>query len=314
LAALAALLTPLAAAAQDGATLTLVAYSTPREAYEEIIPLFQATEAGQGIEFEQSYGSSGEQSRAVEEGLAADVVALSLAPDVERLVEPGLVAEDWADNEYNGMVTESLVVLAVRPGNPKNIQGWDDLLRDDVAVITPNPLTSGGARWNVMAAWGAQTTTGKSEEEATEYLRQLFANVPVQDKSARESLATFLGGQGDVLLAYENEVIFAQQAGEELEYVAPEQTILIENPVAVVAESDNPEEAQAFVDFLRTPEAQRIFGEKGYRPLDDALLAEFPDLAQPEGLFTIEEFGGWSEVNAKFFDPDEGIVATVQEQ
>ena len=313
LAGVAALVGPLAAGAAQETTLTLVAYSTPREAYEEIIPLFQASDAGQGIAFDQSYGASGDQSRAVEGGLPADVVALSLAPDVDRLVEPGLVAEDWADDEYNGMVTESVVVFAVRPENPKGIQTWDDLLRDDVEVITPNPLTSGGAKWNIMAAWGAQTEQGKTEEESTEYLRGLFENVPVQDKSAREALQTFLGGKGDVLLAYENEVITAQQAGETLDYVLPEQTILIENPVAVVAESENPEQAQAFVDFLRTPEAQRVFGEKGYRPVVDEVLAEF-DYVEPAGLFTIADFGGWEEVNPKFFDPDTGIVAEVQQE
>ena len=313
LAGVAALVGPLATGAAQETTLTLVAYSTPREAYEEIIPLFQASEAGQGIAFDQSYGGSGDQSRAVEGGLPADVVALSLAPDVDRLVEPGLVAEEWADDEYNGMVTESVVVFAVRPENPKNIQTWDDLLRDDVEVITPNPLTSGGAKWNIMAAWGAQTEQGKTEEESTEYLRGLFETVPVQDKSAREALQTFLGGKGDVLLAYENEVITAQQAGETLDYVLPEQTILIENPVAVVAESEHPEQAQAFVDFLRTPEAQRVFGEKGYRPVVDEVLAEF-DYVEPAGLFTIADFGGWEEVNPTFFDPDTGIVAEVQQE
>ncbi len=307
-----ALLAPSAVLAQD-LTLTLVAYSTPREAYEEIIPLFQATEASANVEFEQSYGASGDQSRAVEGGLPADIVALSLAPDIDRLVEPGLVAEDWADDEFNGMVTESVVVLAVRPGNPKNIQTWEDVVREDVAVITPNPLTSGGARWNVMAAYGAQIEQGKTEEEATEYLRQLFARVVVQDKSAREALQTFTAGQGDVLLAYENEVKTAQAAGEEMDYVVPEQTILIENPVAVTAESENPEAAQAFVDFLRTPEAQRVFAEKGYRPVVDEVLAEFAEqYPEPAGLFTIADFGGWTEVTPKFFDTEEGIVAQVQ--
>lgn len=298
-------------AAQDATTLTLVAYSTPREAYEAIIPLFQATPAGQGVEFQPSYGSSGEQSRAVEGGLPADVVALSLEPDITRLVEAGLVDEGWNGGEHAGMVTDSVVVLAVRPGNPKNVQGWADLVADGVQVLTPNPLTSGGARWNVMAAWGAQIAQGKSEEDATEYLRQLFANVPVQDKSARESLQTFVGGVGDVLLAYENEVLFAQQQGEEIEFVVPAETILIENPVAVVNESENAETAQAFIDFLLTPEAQRVFGEKGYRPVVEEVLAEF-DYPTPASLFTIADHGGWSEVTPKFFDPDTGIAATVQ--
>ncbi len=303
-------LRPSRAAAQD-ITLTLVAYSTPREAYEEIIPLFQATPDGQGVQFETSFAGSTEQSRAVEDGLPADILALSLEPDITRLIEPGFVAENWNADEYNGMVTDSVVVLITRPGNPKGITGWDSLLGEGVEVITPNPLTSGGARWNIMAAYGAQLEQGKSEEEGVEFLRQLFTHVPVQDKSARESLATFAGGKGDVLLGYENEVITAQQKGEALEYIVPDQTILIENPVAATTESANPEKAAAFIEFLRTPDAQRVFGNKGYRPILDDVLAEF-DYPVPEGLFTIADLGGWPDVTTKFFDPDNGIVVQVQ--
>ena len=299
--------------AQDQVTLTLVAYSTPREAYEEIIPLFQATEQGASVVFETSFAASTEQSRAVESGLPADVLALSLEPDITRLIEPGLVAADWNADEHNGMVTDSLVAFIVRPGNPKEIASWDDLLREDVEVLTPNPLTSGGARWNIMAGWGAQLEQGKTEEEATEFLRGLFANVPVQDKSARESLATFAGGKGDVLLGYENEAITAQQKGEELEFVVPEQTILIENPIAVAAESANPDKAAEFIAFLRTPEAQRVFGAKGYRSILPEVLAEFAYPAPPT-VFTIADLGGWDEVTTRFFDPDNGIVAQVQAQ
>jgi sulfate/thiosulfate transport system substrate-binding protein len=300
-----------ASGADGGETkLSLVAYSTPREAYEEIIPAFQKTEAGKGVSFDQSYGSSGEQSRAVEAGLPADVVEFSLSPDMDRLVDAGLVAEDWAENEHKGMVTDSVVVLAVRKGNPKDIQTWDDLLRDDVEVITPNPFTSGGARWNVMAAYGAQLEQGKSEEEAVDFLGQLFQHVPVQDKSARESLQTFSGGKGDVLLAYENEAIFAQQSGEELDYVVPDQTILIENPMA--ATTDAPEQAQAFVDFLLTPEAQKIFGEKGYRPVDEEVLKSF-DFPAPPNLFAIDDLGGWGTVKDKFFDSEKGIMADIEQ-
>src|SRR5829696_6413002 len=304
---------PRAVLAQDQVTLTLVAYSTPREAYEAIIPLFQGTPEGAGVQFETSFAGSGEQSRAVEGGLPADIVALSLEPDITRLIEPGLVAEDWNADEYKGMVTDSVVVLAVRPDNPKGIATWDDLLKEGVEVITPNPLTSGGARWNVLAGYGAQLEQGKSEEEAVEYLHQLFSHVPVLDKSARESLATFAGGKGDVLIAYENEAITAQQKGEPLEYVIPDQTILIENPIAVVTESAYPEQAQAFIDFLRTPEAQRVFGEKGYRSILPEVLGEF-DYPQPSGLFTIADLGGWSEANPKLFDPDNGLVAQIVQQ
>ena len=298
----------------DAGTLSLVAYSTPREAYEEIIAAFQETSAGAGVDFDQSYASSGEQSRAVEAGLAADVVAFSLEPDVTRLIDAGLVDADWNADEYDGMVTDSVVVFMVREGNPEGIQSWDDLLKDGVEVITPNPFTSGGAQWNIMAAYGAQLEQGKSEEEAVDYLRELFLeHVPVQDKSARESLQTFSAGKGDVLLAYENEAIFAQQAGQPFEYVVPDETILIENPVAVVNSSESPAAAQAFVDHLRSPDAQRVFGEKGYRPVVEDVLAEF-DYPTPSGLFTIADLGGWADVRTRFFDREESIFLDIENE
>ena len=298
----------------DGGTLSLVAYSTPREAYEEIILAFQETDAGAGIDFDQSYASSGEQSRAVESGLAADVVAFSLEPDVTRLIDAGLVDEDWNGDSYDGMVTDSVVVFVVREGNPDGIQRWDDLVRDGVEVITPNPFTSGGAQWNIMAAYGAQLEQGKSEEEAVDYLRKLFLeHVPVQDKSARESLQTFAAGKGDVLLAYENEAIFAEQSGQPFEYVVPDDTILIENPVAVLSSSGNPAAAQAFVDYLRSPDAQRVFGEKGYRPVVEDVLAEF-DYPTPPGLFTIADLGGWADVRTRFFDREGSIFLDIENE
>jgi sulfate transport system substrate-binding protein len=266
------------------------------------------------VEFDQSYASSGEQSRAVEAGLAADVVAFSLEPDITRLIDAGLVDADWNQDEYDGIVSDSVVVFVVREGNPKDIQTWDDLLKDGVEVITPNPFTSGGAQWNIMAGYGAKLEQGASDEEAIDYLRELFLeHVPVQDKSARESLQTFSGGKGDVLLAYENEAIFAQQAGEPIEYVVPDETILIENPVAVVNTSEHADVAQAFIDYLRTPEAQTVFGEKGYRPVVEDVLAEF-DYPEPPGLFTIADLGGWSDVRSRFFDREESIFLDIENE
>ena len=298
------------AEAGDNAKLTLVAYSTPREVYAQLTKDFAKTEAGKGVSFDESYGSSGEQSRAVESGLAADVVAFSLAPDVERLVEAGLVEEGWA-GDYKGMVTNSVVVFAVRKGNPKGIKTWDDLVKDGVEVIEPNPFTSGGARWNVMAAYGAQIKQGKTHEQAVEYLRELFKHVSVQDKSARESLQTFTGGKGDVLLAYENEAILAKEKGEDLDYVVPDQTILIENPVAVT--KDAPEQAEAFVDYIRSEEAQRVFAKAGYRPVVNGLGGEFT-FPLPPGLFKIDDLGGWPEVQEKYFDREDGIMADIQRE
>jgi sulfate/thiosulfate-binding protein len=293
-----------------GAKLTLVAYSTPKEAYEELIPAFQKTPEGAGVSFDQSYASSGEQSRAVEAGLPASVMAFSLEPDITRLVDAGIVADDWNSDQYKGMVTNSVVVFVVRKGNPEGIKTWDDLVKPGVEVITPNPFTSGGARWNLMAAYGAQLELGKSEEQALEYLRELLSHTPVQDKSAREALQTFVGGKGDVMIAYENEAITAQQKGEEVDYVVPDQTILIENPIAVT--KDAPPAAQAFVDFLRSDEAQQLFADKGYRPVAESVLARTTFLA-PAALFTIAEFGGWEEVKTKFFDPEEGLVTKIEQ-
>jgi len=294
----------------SGGKLTLVAYSTPEEAYKELIPAFNKTSEGKGVGFSQSYAASGEQSRAVEGGLPADVVEFSLEPDMTRLVDAGLVDKGWNQNEYNGNVTNSVVVLMVRKGNPKNIQDWDDIVTGDVDVLEPNPFTSGGAKWNIMAAYGAQLEKGKSPQEAQQYIADLFKNVSVLDKSARESLATFSSGKGDVLLGYENEAILAQQKGEELDYVVPDQTILIENPVAATSEAKDPKLAQAFVDFLYTPEAQKIFVGKGYRPVvkDTPGADKFPE---PSGLFDITKFGGWDKVNTEFFDPENGVVAKI---
>ena len=293
----------------SGGKITLVAYSTPKEAYAELIPEFQATPQGKGVGFDQSYGSSGEQARAVEGGLPASVVAFSLAPDVDKLVDAGIVDAGWSKDPHGGFVTNSVVVFAVRKGNPKGIRTWDDLVKPGVEVITPNPFTSGGARWNVMAAYGAQLEQGRSEQEGLDYLRNLFRNTPVQDKSARESLQTFTGGKGDVLIAYENEAITAQQKGEDVDYVVPEQTILIQNPVAVT--KDGGAKGKAFVDFLRTEPAQRVFAEKGYRSVLPEVVDEkrYPD---PKGLFKIDRFGGWKVVKDRFFDPEEGLVAEIE--
>jgi sulfate/thiosulfate-binding protein len=302
-----------AAASGGGAKLSLVAYSTPKEAYEELIPAFQQTTDGKGVSFDQSYGASGDQSRAVESGLPADVVALSLAPDVDKLVEPGLVDANWAQDQYDGFVTNSVVVFAVRKDNPKHIETWDDIVKDDVEVITPNPFTSGGAKWNLMAAYGSQIAQGRSPDEALDFLHRVLENTPVQDKSAREALQTFAGGKGDVLLAYENEAITAQNAGIELDYVVPDETILIQNPVAVVTESENQDNAQEFVDWLRTEEAQQIYASKGYRSVLPELVDKdtFPT---PQDLFKIDEFGGWEKVNAEFFDPENGSVAEIERE
>jgi sulfate/thiosulfate transport system substrate-binding protein len=293
-----------------GGKLSLVAYSTPQEAYDQLIPAFQKTTAGKGVTFSQSYGASGDQSRAVANGLPADVVEFSLQPDVTKLVDAGLVSSSWNQDQWHGFVTDSVVALVVRKGNPKNIHTWADLVKPGVQVIEPNPFSSGGARWNVMAAYGAQIKQGKTPAQALAYLTQFFKHVVVQDKSARDALQTFTSGKGDVLVSYENEAITAQQKGKAVDYVIPDQTILIQNPIAVTKDAKG--SARAFVSFLHTPAAQKIFAAKGYRPVDPELVnkSRFPT---PSGLFTIDQFGGWAKVMKDFFDPDSGSVAKIEQ-
>jgi sulfate/thiosulfate transport system substrate-binding protein len=292
--------------------LSLVAYSTPREAYGKLISAFQKTPAGKDVSFTQSYGASGAQSRAVAAGLPADVVAFSLAPDITDLVAKGLVSPSWSKNRWNGMVTRSVVVFVLRDGNPKKIHTWDDLLKPGVQVVTPNPFTSGGARWNVMAAYGSQLRAGKTPAQAVAYLQKLFKqHVVSQPSSAREALQTFLAGKGDVALQYENEAIFAQQHGQSVQYLIPKATILIENPVAVLSKSSHKAQATAFVNFLHTPAAQKIFVESGYRPVLQSAAKGHSFPSRPQ-LFTIKYVGGWPKVAKRFFDPKTGVMAKIE--
>ena len=293
-------------------TLSLVAYSTPQAAYKKIIKAFQATPAGKNVKFKESYGASGDQSRAVDSGLKADVVAFSLEPDITRLVKDGLVASDWNSGQYRGMVTDSVVVIATRKGNPKHLRTWDDLLGDGIQVITPNPFTSGGARWNVLAAYGAKSDKGVDKAAGVAYLRELFPHVAVQDNSARASLQTFVNGKGDAMLAYENDAIFAQHNGQALDYTVPDDTILIENPVAVTRNSEHPTEAKAFLDFLLTPTAQKVFAENGYRPIVQGVGG--PGFPTPAKLFTIKDLGGWTTLNKDFFDANSGVMAGIEQR
>ena len=291
--------------------LSLVSYSTPQVAFQKIIKNFQATEAGKNITFSQSYGASGDQSRAVIAGLKADVVEFSLEPDMNRLVQAKKVAANWNTNAHKGMITESVVVIATRKGNPKGLKTWADLTKPGVQVITPNPFTSGGARWNVLAGYGAESAKGANKAAGVAYLNALFKNVPVQDDSARKALGTFTNGKGDAMLAYENEAIFAKANGQQLDYVVPDATILIENPIAVTSTSQHPTEAKAFLDFLYSPPAQQTFAANGYRPVVAGAVAadKFPT---PPGLFTIQDLGGWTKVSKEFFDPQKSIMADVE--
>jgi sulfate/thiosulfate transport system substrate-binding protein len=300
-----------AACGSSGSTLNLVAYSTPQQVYEQSLqPAFKKTSDGKDVDFSNSFGASGDQSRAVESGQPADVVEFSLEPDMQRLVDAGIVASDWNKNQYKGMVTDSVVTLMVRPGNPKHITSFDDLAKSDIDVIDPNPATSGGARWNIMAIYGSQINEGKSPAQAQAFVKQVLANTSVQDSSARDSLNTFSSGKGDVLVGYENDAIQAQKDGIKLDYVTPDSTILIENPIAVT--KDAPSAAQKFVNFLYTDPAQQDFADAGYRPVVKSVAqknaSKFPT---PSGLFTIDQFGGWSKVADPFFG-DNGWVTQAE--
>ena len=294
-------------------SLSLIAYSTPQVVYDEIIPEFQKTGSGEGVGFKSSFGASGEQSRAVEAGLKADVVTFSLEPDVTRLVDAGLVAKDWASTPSKGLVTTSLVSFIVRKGNPKNIKTWDDLIKPGVTVLTPNPFTSGAAKWNLLAGYGAKSDGGNDEKAGLDYLRELITkHVKVQDKSGREALQTFTSGTGDVLLSYEYEATTARKKGEELDFVTPDDTIKIENPIAVTEKAAPA--AKEFLDFVLSDAGQEKFADWGYRPVNEAVLqankSKFPE---PANLFTIRDLGGWKHVNDTMFDPEKGSVAKIEE-
>jgi len=311
LALLGATLGLVACGSSGGKQITLVAYSTPQEAYASLIPAFEASSEGKGVSFGQSYGPSGEQSRAVAAGLKADVVNFSLEPDVTKLVKAGLVSSSWNENPTHGFVTESVAVIIVRKGNPKHITGWSDLVKPGVQVLTPNPFTSGSARWNIMAAYGAQLQEGKTPAQAEEYLKELFHNVVSQDSSARNALQTFLAGRGDALIDYEDEAIADEKKGAAIEYVIPKDTILIQNPIAVLS-AGNTTEAQKFVNYLLSPAGQTIWAQEGYRPVISG-VSTATKFATPPGLFTIDSLGGWKAVTKQFFEPSTGIVTKIEE-
>lgn len=301
----------------ESTELSLVGFAVPKAGNNAAQAAFAKTEAGQGTSWKESYGASGDQSRAVAGGLKADYVHFSITPDVTRLVDEGLVPKDWNAGPNKGIVTDSVVVLVVREGNPKNIKGWDDLAKKDVGIVTPNPGSSGAARWNILAAWQHVIAGGGSEDDAKKFLGDVFANVKALPGSGRDATTAFQGGTGDVLISYENEAILARQNGEKIDYVVPDDTLKIENPAAVTTDADP--KAKAFLDFVLTKEGQEQYVSKGFRPLETVDGVEvgtvegandpenpFPT---PRKLFTIDgDLGGWDALTTKFFDEKSGII------
>jgi len=313
-----------AAASSKPVNLILGAYTTPREAYGEIIPLFKAQwqeKTGQEVTFEESYQGSGAQSRAIVEGFEADVAALSLEADITRLEKAKLITHDWRSVGAKGMVSTSIVVFGVRKGNPLGIKDWADLAKPGIEVLTPNPKTSGGAMWNILALYGAAKRgfvegVPKDDEAAAQaFLLAVLKNVKVMDKGARESITNYEQGVGQVIITYENEILVGQQGGQDYEMVIPRSTILIENPVALVDtyvdKHGTRAAAEAFVEFLFSREAQEIFAKHGLRSVDPevakATAAQYPPV---EDLFTIEYFGGWGKATPEFFG-DTGVYNRV---
>ncbi|MHD0281864.1 sulfate ABC transporter substrate-binding protein [Rhodococcus aetherivorans] len=297
----------------SGGTINLYAYAVPKPGFDKLIPAFQATEEGADVEFQQSYGASGDQSRKVKDGAEADFVNFSVEPDITRLVDAGLVEADWNSGPYNGIPFGSVVTIVVREGNPKNITDWDDLLQPGLEVVTPNPFSSGSAKWNLLAPYAAKSDGGANPQAGLDYVTTLVnEHVKIQPKSGREATEAFLQGSGDVLLSYENEALFIERNGDPVEHVTPPTTFKIENPAAVLTNSKNAEKARAFADFLYTPQAQRLWAEAGFRPVDPVVAEEFAaDFPQPAKLWTIADLGGWKAVDEQLFKAETGSIAVI---
>src|SRR6478735_5941778 len=308
-------------AADSASSLSLVGFSILEQANKQVIADWGKTTDGKGVTFKQSYGASGDQSRAVEGGQKADIVHLSLEPDVQRLVDAKLVSPDWNKTATKGILTQSVVVMVVRKGNPKNIKTWDDLVKPGVKIITPNPASSGSAKWNILAAYGHVLANGGSEAEASAYLTKFFKNVAALPGSGRDATTAFQGGNGDVLLSYENEAILARQSGADFDYIVPDQTLLIQNPGTVT--TDASPAAKKFLTYLTGKEAQTDYAEEGFRPLDDSIKVDVKGANDPSNpfpapskkLLTIDgDFNGWADANTKFFDENNGIVTKIQKE
>jgi sulfate/thiosulfate transport system substrate-binding protein len=297
-------------------TITLVAYSAPEPGWSKVIPAFNASEGGKGVQVITSYGASGDQSRGVQDGKPADVVSFSVEPDVTRLVKAGKVSKDWNTDATKGIPFGSVVTFVVRKGNPKNIKDWDDLLRPDVEVITPSPLSSGSAKWNLLAPYAVKSDGGSNNQAGIDFVGKLVReHVKLRPGSGREATDVFVQGSGDVLISYENEAIATERLGKPVEHVTPPQTFKIENPVAVVTTSPHLDVAIAFKNFQYTAAAQKVWAQAGFRPVDPAVAADFRNqFPVPAKLWTIADLGGWATVDPQLFDKNNGSITKIYTQ
>ena len=302
----------------DDNTLSIVGFSVLKTANEPVIAAFQKTDAGKGIRFTTSYGASGDQARAVIGGLHAVEAHLSLEPDMTKLVDSGDVAKSWNQTPTQGILTDSVVVFLVRKGNPLNIHGWDDLVKPGVKVITPNPESSGSAKWNILAAWAhAANGPGGNETSANEFVTTLLHHTIAMPGSGADALSSFVAGNGDVLLAYENDSIEARASGEDVDYVIPDDTLLIQNPAAVT--TDASPAAQDFLDFQQSVEGQTLYARAGFRPVISGVKTDVPGVETPSDpfpkvktLYTLDkDFGGWSQADPTYFDDEDGIITKI---
>jgi sulfate/thiosulfate transport system substrate-binding protein len=297
-------------------TLTLVAYAVPEPGWSKIIPAFAATPEGKGVAVTTSYGASGDQSRGVVDGKPADIVNFSVEPDVTRLVKADKVDKAWNTDATKGIPFGSVVSLVVRKGNPKSIKDWDDLLQPGLEVVTPSPLSSGSAKWNLLAPYAAKSNGGKDPQAGIDFVNKLVSeHIKTRPGSGREATDVFLQGSGDVLISYENEAINTERQGKPVEHVTPPQTFKIDNPVAVVTSSAHLEQATALKNFLYTPEGQKLWAEAGFRPVDPKVAADFAaDFPTPQKLWTIDDLGGWSQVDPALFDKNNGTITKIYKQ
>jgi sulfate transport system substrate-binding protein len=298
--------------------ISVVGFSVLKSANEPVIAAFQKTSAGKGVSFTTSYGASGDQSRAVAGGLHADEVHLSLTPDVQSLVDAGIVSKSWDQNATHGILTDSVVVFLVRKGNPLNIHSWDDLVKPGVKIVTPNPASSGSAKWNILAAWAhAADAPGGNDTKAKSFVTKLLHNTVALPDSGSDALASFLAGNGDVLLAYENDSIEARAAGDDVDYVVPNDTLLIQNPAAIT--TDASPAAKDFLNFQLSKAGQTLYAQEGFRPVISGVSATVKGANDPSNpypavphLYTIDkDFGGWDKANSEFFDDKTGTITKI---